>query len=90
MKIKLNSRVLFEIINNTPSPKVAMQLIDGTYRRPKMPKEAMIEGQTMTMYHYDKWTDMVTYQCPDNTTNTISFTNWMEASKTEVEAKIAV
>lgn len=83
MKIDLNASVLFDIINNTRNPKMAMALIDGTYVPPQLPKTANIgKEQTLaTFVSYDKWNDTVTYQLPNGEIDFMDHSVWMRASE---------
>jgi len=60
---KLSLTVLHEIINNSENPKVALQLIEGTYKEPEMPTRGLRikDKEILSFVSYDKWTNKVTF-----------------------------
>ena len=83
MKIKISAKTLFSIVNNTRNPKVAMQLIDGTYKKPALPLTSFIgvEKTFAKFVSYDKWSDRVICQTVDNSPHTVSSKEWIKGSE---------
>jgi hypothetical protein len=83
MKIKLTSELLFEIINNTSNPEVAIKLIDGNYKAPKLAKTATIgkEQEVAKLVSFDKWSNKVTYKLPNDSIDTMDRKEWMRCAE---------
>lgn len=83
MKIELTAKVLFDIINNTRNPKLAMELIDGTYQQLELPKTVRLgKAQTpVTLVSYDKWSNQVTYQHPTGEIETMLDQEWLKLDR---------
>ena len=73
---------IMEVINATPNPRVAAEILLGMYEEPTIPKQVITEGGTiLTLVNYNKFTDKVEYSyilhgVEGKTTDTLE--NWMK------------
>jgi len=61
----VNSKSLMEIINVTPNPELATEILCGLYEEPKLPSEVIggisYKNAVLTLLEYDKWSDKVKF-----------------------------
>lgn len=58
----MNVPALLEIINATPNPSIATEILCGLYEEPVInPTKVEKDGSVKTFKSYDKWNDKVTY-----------------------------
>ena len=61
----VDSASLMEIINATPNPELATEILCGLYEQPIIPamtrKDSRHNGEVLTLTKYDKWNDRVHY-----------------------------
>lgn len=61
----VDSESLMEIINATPNPELATEILCGLYEQPIIPvmtrKHDRHNGEVLTLTKYDKWNDRVHY-----------------------------
>jgi len=57
----VNIDLLEEIINATPNPSVAVEIMCGLYVEPNVPQHILKDDVVRTLISFDKWNDNVSY-----------------------------
>ena len=52
---------IMEVINATPNPRVAAEVLLGMYEEPTIPKQVMVGNLELNLVNYNKFTDEVEY-----------------------------
>jgi len=60
--------LLMEVIEATPNPEIATQIMCGLYAEPVIVKDKLYEGIARTLVSYNKWNDTVEYSYQRETT----------------------